>query len=234
MRTRLAPAWVGALTLATLLVGCAQSLPSGPSLVRQVAAAMALAGSYRISGSDRAGPTTTSFRVVVHRDGDFSGTLDIAVPHSPTFRSDIVAVGEKVYVRSPTELEELGITSLPGNLNPKTTWVLQPSSVATSYRKSLNPFARMGLAATLRRALKGPLTVRRSQLGGRRVLLVQETGGRSSLRLFVQPATDHLLELAITGPQPVTLDYDAFGIAQKVEAPPSSLVYVPPTGAGAG
>jgi hypothetical protein len=40
--------------------------------------------------------------------------------------------------------------------------------------------------------------------------------------------------LAITGHQPVTLDYDAFGIAQKVEAPPSSLVYVPPTGAGAG
>ena len=234
MSTRLLPTWVGALTLAAVLVGCGQGLPSGPSLVRQVAAAMVRAGSYRITGSDRAGPTTTSFRVVVRRDGDFSGTLNIAVPHSPTFRSDIVSLGEKVYVRSPTELQELGITSLPGNLNPETTWVLQPASVATSYRKSLHPFAGVGLAATLRRALKGPATVRRSQLGGRRVLLSQENGGGSSLRLFVEPTSDHLLELAITGRQPVVLKYAAFGIAQKVEPPPSALVYVPPAGAGAG
>jgi hypothetical protein len=195
---------------------------------------MAKLPAYRLTGTVQAGQTTTSFRVLVRRDGDFSGSLDVAVPHSPVFRSDVIAVGANVYVRSPTELQELGITTLPGNLNPSTTWVLQPPSVARSYRHSLAPFVSSGLAATLAGTLKGTLSVRRSRLDGNLAVVVEEAGGRSSLRLFVQPAHDHLLELAITGDQPVFLHYSGFGVSQPVKPPPSSLVYVPPTPAASG
>jgi hypothetical protein len=64
--------------------------------------------------------------------------------------------------------------------------------------------------------------------------MVEERGGSSSLRLFVAPASDHLLELAITGDQPVSLRYSAFGLAKPVAAPPSSAVYVPPAQAPPG
>lgn len=227
---------VAALVVAAalLLSGCVQGLPTGHQVVRRVAAAMATISAYRITGTSRAGETVTSFRVLVLGDGDFKGTLDIAVPGSKTFRSDVIATSGKVYVRSPTELAQLGISSLPGNLDPATTWVLQPAAVARSYRRSVEPFAGSGLAATLTTALKGTLTVRRSKLGGVRVLLVEEAGGRSSLRLFVGPDTDHLLELAITGDQPISLRYSAFGLTQAVVPPPSTQVYVPPTPAAPG
>lgn len=222
------------MALAAALTACGPALPSAASLVHRVARAMGQAQAYQISGSSRAGQTVTSFRLLVRRGGDFQGTLNIAVPHSKTFRSDVIAVGGKVFVRSPTELQELGISSLPGNLNPATTWVLQPKAVAASYRQSAGPFSGPGLAATLTRALAGPLRVARGRLGGRRVYVVEERGGRSSLRLFVAPANDHLLELAITGDQPVSLRYSAFGLDQTVSAPPSSQVYVPPTQAAPG
>ena len=227
---------VAALVLAAALAlsGCSQGLPSGTELVHRVAAAMAKTQAYRITGTSRAGQTVTSFRVLVQRDGDFRGTLDIAVPGSKTFRSDVIATAGKVYVRSPTELAELGISSLPGNLDPATTWVLQPAAVGKSYRESVEPFAGSGLAATLTTALKGMLTVRRSRLGGVPVLVVEETGGSSSLRLFVEASTDRLLELAITGDQPISLRYSAFGPSQTVAPPPSPQVYVPPTPAGPG
>jgi hypothetical protein len=221
---------LGALALA----GCGQGLPSGSTLVRRVAAAMAKIQAYRITGTSRAGQTVTSFRVLVLRDGDFKGTLDIAVPGSKTFRSDVIATAGKVYVRSPTELAELGISSLPGNLDPATTWVLQPAAVGKSYRQSVEPFASSGLATTLTAALKGTLIVRRSRLGGVPVLVVEETGGSSSLRLFVEASTDRLLELAITGDQPISLRYSAFGPSHTVAPPPSPQVYVPPTPAGPG
>jgi hypothetical protein len=219
---------------ALLLWGCAPNPPTGRELVLRVAAAMARIPAYRITGTSRAGETVTSFRVRVLGNGDFKGTLDIAVPGSKTFRSDVIATSDKVYVRSADELAELGISSLPGNLDPATTWVLQPAAVARSYRRSVEPFAGSGLAATLTTALKGTLTVRRSKLGGVPVLLVEEAGGRSSLRLFVGPATDHLLELAITGDQPISLRYSAFGLAQAVVPPPPAQVYVPPTQAAPG
>jgi hypothetical protein len=98
----------------------------------------------------------------------------------------------------------------------------------------VEPFAGTGLAATLTTALKGTLTVRRSKLGGVPVLLVEEAGGSSSLRLFVGPNTDHLLELAITGDQPISLRYGAFGLTQAVVPPPPTQVYVPPTQAAPG
>lgn len=223
-----------AVAAALLLTGCGQSLPTGSQLVHRVAAAMARIPAYRITGSSRAGETVTSFRVVVLGNGDFKGTLDIAVPGSKTFRSDVIATTGKVYVRSATELAELGISSLPGNLDPATTWVLQPTAVARSYRQSVEPFAGSGLAATLTTALKGTLTVRRSKLSGVPVLVVEEVGGRSSLRLFVEPNTDHLLELAITGDQPISLRYSAFGLTQDVVPPPPTQVYVPPTQAAPG
>jgi hypothetical protein len=229
--------WLAAVlapALALVLASCGQSLPSGSYLVHRVASSMARLGAYRITGSSRAVKTTTSFSVLVRRNGDFQGTLDIAVPHAAIFRSDVIAIGSTVYVRSPTELQELGISSLPGNLDPATTWVLQPKMVARSYRQSVEPFSGSGLAATLRRALRGPLTVSRSKLPGVGVLVVEERGGSSSLRLFVAPASDHLLELAITGDQPVSLRYSAFGLAKPVAAPPSSEVYVPPTQAPPG
>ncbi|MGH7642992.1 MAG: hypothetical protein ACRENX_08285 [Candidatus Dormibacteria bacterium] len=220
--------------LAVLLAGCGPGLPTGPALVHQVAAAMVRLDAYRISGTSRAVETTTSFRVLVRRDGDFRGTLDIAVPHAVTFRSDVVSIGSKVYVRSPLELQELGITALPGNLNPATTWVVQPKAVASSYRRSVEPFAGAGLAATLKRVLQGPLVVSRGRLSGNDVLVVEERGGSSSLRLFVTPTSDHLLELAITGDQPISLRYSAFGLGGAVTAPPSSQTYVPPTQAAPG
>jgi hypothetical protein len=223
-----------AAALACSLAGCGQGLPSGTSLVHRVVTSMARLSAYRITGTSEAVKTTTSFRVLVRRDGDFEGTLDIAVPHAATFRSDVVAIGGQVYVRSPTELRELGITELPGNLNPSTTWVLQPKAVALSYRASVEPFSGSGLAVTLKRVLRGPLTVSRSKIGGVAVLVVEERGGSSSLRLFVAPATDHLLELAIAGDQPISLRYSAFGLGQAVAAPPSSEVYVPPTQAAPG
>jgi len=195
---------------------------------------MASLGAYRISGSSRAVDTTTTFQVLVRHDGSFSGTLDIAVPHTAVFRSDVVAIGTRVYVRSPTELQELGISALPGNLNPATTWVLQPQAVARSYRQSVEPFSAAGLGATLRHAIRGVLTVRRARLRGVDVLVVEERGGSSSLRLFVAPATNYLLELSITGDQPITLRYSAFGRAQAIVAPPSSQVYVPPAAAPPG
>ncbi|HVB54717.1 MAG TPA: hypothetical protein VNF24_11080 [Candidatus Acidoferrales bacterium] len=229
---------LGAPLLAAALVpglaGCGQGLPSGTTLVHQLAASMARLSAYRITGTSQAVRTTTSFRVLVRRNGDFQGTLDIAVPRAPIFRSDVVAIGDRVYVRSPTELQELGITALPGNLNPATTWVVQPKAVALSYRQSVEPFSGAGLAQTLKRVLSGPLTVRRSQLGGVAVLVVEERGGSSLLRLFVTPTSDHLLELAITGDQPISLRYSAFGLSQAVVAPPSADVYVPPTQAAPG
>ena len=225
---------VGAASLAFLLAGCGPGLPGASSLVRQVAASMARLSVYRITGTSQAVKTTTSFRVLVRRDGNFRGTLDIAVPHAAIFRSDVVAIGSRVYVRSPTELEELGITALPGNLNPDTTWVVQTQAVALSYRQSVEPFSGSGLARTLKRALRGPLTVSRSKLAGVAVLVVEERGGSSSLRLFVAPASDHLLELAITGDQPISLRYSSFGVGQAVVAPPSSETYVPPTQAAPG
>lgn len=225
---------VAALFLAAALAGCGQRLPSGSQLVHRVARAMAKIPAYRITGTSRAGQTVTSFRVLVLRDGDFKGTLDIAAPGSKTFRSDVIATAGKVYVRSPAELAELGISSLPGNLDPATTWVLQPAAVGRSYRESVEPFAGAGLAATLTTALKGTLTVRRSRLGGVPVLVVEETGGSSSLRLLVEANSDHLLELAITGDQPISLRYSAFGSSQAVAPPPPPQVYVPPTPAAPG
>lgn len=217
-----------------LLAGCGQGLPSGPTLIDRVVASMDGLSAYQITGTSRAVDTTTSFRVLVLHDGNFQGTLDIAVPHAAIFHSDVIAIGSKVYVRSPTELEELGITALPGNLNPATTWVVQPHAVAVSYRQSVEPFAGAGLASTLRRAMRGPLTVRRSKLGAVAVLVVEEPGGSSSLRLFVAPTTDHLLELAISGDQPISLAYGAFGRSRVLAAPPASQVYVPPTQAAPG
>ncbi|HEY6538735.1 MAG TPA: hypothetical protein VI138_06835 [Candidatus Dormibacteraeota bacterium] len=217
-----------------VLAGCGAGLPSGPTLVHRVAKAMSGLDGYQISGTSRALDTTTSFRVTVRRNGDFQGTLDIAVPHAATFRSDVIAVGSRVYVRSPTELEELGITALPGNLNPATTWVVQPKAVARSYRRSVEPFSAGGLTKTLEKALGGPLTVRRGRLLGQHILVVEERGGSSSLRLFVTPASDHLLELSITGDQPISLRYRAFGEGHPVLAPPAADVYVPPTQAAPG
>jgi len=222
------------LTVLGMLAGCGQSLPTGPDLVNRVVTAMGKLNAYQIDGSSRALDTTTSFRVLVLRNGDFRGTLDIAVPHAATFRSDVIALGSKVYVRSPTELQELGITALPGNLNPATTWVVQPKAVALSYRQSVEPFSGLGLASTLKKALRAPLTVHRSKLGSVAVLVVEEPGGSSSLRLFVAPASDHLLELAITGDQPISLSYSAFGRDEALKAPPAAEVYVPPSQAAPG
>lgn len=227
-----------ALALGALLLGgltaCGPGLGSPGSVVQRMSKTMAGLAGYRISGSSRALQTTTSFAVYVRRDGAFRGSLDIAVPGAPTFRSQVVATPGSVYVRSPTELQELGISALPGNLDPATTWVLQPKAVAKSYRASVEPFSGAGLTGTLRQALKGPLRVHRAKLRGRAVLVVEERGGSSSLRLFISSTGYQLLELAITGAQPISLRYSDFGHAEPVPEPPSSKVYVPPTPAAPG
>ncbi len=229
MRTRGGARWVGALALLALVAGCGAGLPPAHQVVERAARAMAEASSYRLQGSARLGQTTTRFQLLVRSSGDFSGRLDITAPGTPAFQSGIVALGSDVYVLSPSELQELGISSFPGNLDPATTWVLQPAAVARGYRRSLMPFIAGGLGSTLRRATRGSLTVRREEVGKRRLLVVREAGGSSSLRLLVDARTDHLLELQISGAQPVTLRYSDFGTARKVVAPPASSVYVPPT-----
>ncbi|MHB1525768.1 MAG: hypothetical protein ACYCZN_05760 [Candidatus Dormibacteria bacterium] len=219
-----APALLG---LGLALSACGQSVPSSQVLIQRTAAAMAQL-SYRLEGSTRAGQTRISFSVKTLPNGDFSGQVDTAVPHSPTLTTDVVALGQKVYVLSPMALAQLGIAALPGNLNPATTWVLQPTAVAARYRKSLAAFTGSGLASTLRSHLKGTLVVRSTSWRGMAAWLVEEGGAGSSLHLYIERGSYELLQLTITGHRPISLRYDDFGLISAVSPPPSNQIYVPP------
>ncbi len=228
-------ALLGALALSALaLGGCGQGLPEAHTLVQRTAKAMAELKGYHLSGESEALGITTAFQLVALRNGDFSGALEIRVPGAKQFTSRVVATGSKVWVRSPQELAELGITSLPGNLDPSTTWVLQPQAVGASYRRSVRPFVGRGLGSTLAQALRGRLTVSRGRRGHRPVLLVEERGGGSSLRMLVAPRNDRLLQLSIAGRARISLDYSGFGQVGSVAPPPAAEVYVPPAQANPG
>ncbi|HUY54312.1 MAG TPA: hypothetical protein VMV23_04035 [Candidatus Nanopelagicaceae bacterium] len=221
--------WLTAAPLLALVVGaCGSSVPSSQSLIQRASAVMAQS-SYRLVGSTRAGQTKISFSVKTLPNGDFSGQVDTVVPHSPTLTMDVVSLGSKVYVLSPMALAQLGIAALPGHLNPATTWVLQPAAVAARYRHSLAAFTGSGLAATLRRHLKGTLMVRATELQGQAAWLVEEKAAGSSLRLYIDRGSYELLQLTITGRRAISLRYDHFGLIGAVSPPPAGQIYVPPT-----
>jgi hypothetical protein len=228
--------WFSAVTAAALtaaaltLSACAPAGPTPDSLVHRSAKLMAKS-SFQLSGSAKAGVTTISFSVQALPTGDFSGSVDTAVPHSPTLVCDVIAIGPTVWIRSPMALAQLGITSLPGHLSPATAWVLQSTTIAAHYKASLAPFTGAGLASTLYRFLTGRPVLRTVSLSGRKVWLVQLGSGRSSLRLYLQRGSDQVLQLTITGKQAISLRYSRLGAVGSVAAPPSDLVYDPPRNA---
>ena len=226
--TALAAACLAFAALA--LSACAPAGPTADSLVHRSAALMAKS-SFQLRGSTKAGVTTISFSVRALPNGDFDGSVDTVVPHSPTLVSAVIAIGSKVYVRSPMALAQLGITSLPGHLNPATAWVLQSTTIAARYRASLAPFTGKGLSATLARFLTGRPVLRRGSGSDRKDWLVQVGSGRSSLRLYLQRGDDQVLRLRITGKEAISLSYSRLGAVGPVAAPPANLVYVPPSGA---
>lgn len=216
--------------LAMILSSCGQAVPAVGPLTRDAAAAMARS-SFRISGSARAGLTTTTFSVVTLPNGDFSGTVVTTVPGSPSLSLQVVGYGSKVYVLSPLGLAQLGITSLPGNLNPATTWIVQTPTTASRYRQSLAPFTGPGLAKTLHSYLKPPVSVGDSNLHGIPAWLVEEGSASSSLRLYIAKGSYHLLQLTVTGRAPISLKYALFGRVASVAPPPAAQVYSPPAAA---
>jgi hypothetical protein len=187
--------------------------------------------SFELRGSAMAGVTTISFSVQALPSGDFSGSVDTAVPHSPTLVCNVIAIGKTVWIRSPMALAQLGITSLPGHLSPATAWVLQSATIAAHYKASLAPFTGAGLASTLSRFLSGRPVLRSASLSGRKVWLVLLGSGRSSLRLYLQKGSDQVLQLTITGKQAISLRYSHLGAVGPVAAPPAGLVYDPPRNA---
>ncbi len=219
--------------LAAALASCGQSPPSSAGLATRTAAAMA-DSSYRISGSASAGGTTTTFSVATLPNGDFSGSVVTRVPGSPTLSLRVMAVAKKVFVLSPLGLQQLGVTALPGNLNPATTWVEQPPATAQHYLQSIAPFAGPGIGRTIARYLDAPHTIASTELNGLAAWLVEEGAGGSSLRLYIAKGSYRLLELTVAGKSPISLTYTQFGQIGTISPPPSDHVYVPPATAQSG
>jgi|GEM_PF-5447921 len=215
------------LLLVPLLASCGSEQPSVQTITQRSAGVMAHV-SFRISGSAKAGVTTTTFVVATLPDGDFAGSVVTTVPGSPTLSLQVTAVAGKVYVLSPLGLQQLGITSLPGNLNPATTWVQQTPTLASRYLQSIAPFTGSGIGSTLREYLKAPLTLHSSSLGSNRVWLVEEGPASSSLRLYIAKGNYHLLQLTVTGRSPISLRYYDFDRIPAIDPPPAADVYVPP------
>lgn len=224
--------WLGfmaAIALAPLLGACGQANPSAGSLLHSAARVMR-GLSYQLSGTDRAGTARVTFSVRERANGDFSGSVDFRVPPSPVLTTQVVSVGGRVYVLSAGALAQLGVTSLPGNLNPAVTWVLQPAKVGQRYRQSVSSFVGSGLATTLLGLLKGEPTVSPANFQGRQAWLLQESPkGGPRLRLYLARGAFQVLSLSISGPQGVALSYRDFGAVPAVTPPPPSRVYVPPS-----
>lgn len=216
------------LLLVPLLAACGSEQPSVQTITQRSATVMAHV-SFRISGSAKAGVTTTTFVVATLPDGNFSGSVVTTVPGSPTLSLQVTAVSDKVYVLSPLGLQQLGITSLPGDLNPATTWVQQTPTLASRYLQSIAPFTGSGIGSTLREYLKAPLSLRSASLGGDRVWLVEEGPSSSSLRLYIAKGSYRLLQLTVAGKGPISLSYTGFGRIGTIEPPPPAHVYIPPS-----
>ncbi|MHB1576161.1 MAG: hypothetical protein ACYCX9_06575 [Candidatus Dormibacteria bacterium] len=217
-----------AVLVSSGLASCGQSTPTATTLARRTAATMA-SSSYRISGAAVAGGTTTTFSVATMPDGDFSGQVVTRVPGSPSLSLQVVAVAGKVYVLSPLGLQQLGVTSLPGNLNPATTWVEQPPAPAQRYLRSIAPFCGRGIGRTLTRYLDAPHTISSAELDGVGAWLVEEGAAGSSLRLYIAKGSYRLLELTVAGKGPISLSYTGFGRIGTIAPPPPAHVYVPPS-----
>ncbi len=229
-RARLAAAAAAAVPLALAVGGCGSSPYPAPAVVRRAARAMVDVSSYRLTGSARAGQATITFDLQVLSDGNFQGSVDTRVPGSPSLDSQLISVGSSLYVRSPTELQQLGISSLPGNLNPATTWVLQTPRLARAYRASLKPFVGAGLGLTLDRYIRGRVRVRHVTVSGLKAELVKELGtDHTTLLLYMDPGNHRLLRLVIKGRQPVSLRYSDFNAPDPVSAPPKAQIYAAPS-----
>jgi hypothetical protein len=131
-------------------------------------------------------------------------------------------------VLSPLGLQQLGVTSLPGNLNPATTWVEQPSATAQRYLQSIAPFSGPGIGRTITRYLDDPHTISSADLHGVSAWLVEEGAAGSSLRLYIAKGSYRLLELTVAGKSPISLFYTEFGRIGAIAPPPAAHVYVPP------
>ncbi len=210
------------------MASCGQSVPTATSIAGRTAAAMA-STSYRISGTAQAGGTTVTFTVETLPDGDFSGHVVTEVPGSPNLSLEVVAAAGQVFVLSPLGLQQLGITSLPGKLNPATTWVEQPPGTAQRYLDSIAPFSGEGIGRTLRRYLDEPHTISSATVGRVAAWLVEEGAAGSSLRLYIAKGSYHLLELTVAGKSPISLRYSAFGEIGPIQPPPKAHIYVPPS-----
>lgn len=229
LRLKRWPVLAAVIALPLLLGACGQPTPSAASLLHSAARVMR-GQSYRLSGTDRAGSATVTFSVRELANGDFSGTVDFRVPPSPVLTTQVVSVGGRVYVLSAGALAQLGVTSLPGNLNPASTWVLQPAKVGVRYRQSVSSFVGSGLAQTLISVLQARPTVSRSTLQGQPAWLLRESPqGGPDLALYLARNGLEVLSLSISGPQGVALTYRDFGAVPAVTPPPPALVYVPPS-----
>lgn len=212
-----------------LLCSCGAATPTAAVLLRGAERYMA-SSSYQLVGGDRAGQAAVSFTLRETAAGGFSGQVQFSVPPSPVLRTRVVALGTKVWVLSAAALAQLGISSLPGHLNPATTWVLQPAQVGAHYRESVAPFVGRGLTSTLEGLLRGRPTVRAAALGGVRVWVLREQGRPGTeLTLYLQRRPLRVLRIEVSGPSGFQLQYSHFGQIPEVTPPPPSEVYVPPT-----
>jgi hypothetical protein len=218
-----------ALATTALLCSCGTATPSAGHLLKEAGRAMA-SSSYQLTGGDRAGQARVSFSLRELPSGAFSGEVQFSVPPSPVLSTEVVSVGSRVWVLSAAALAQLGITSLPGNLNPATTWVLQPAAVGERYRRSVAPFVGSGLEATLEKLAAGRPSVTAVQYSGRAAWRLSEKGrAGEDLTVYLQREPLRVLRIEVSGTEGFEISYSGFGQIAGVTPPPPAEVYVPPT-----
>ena len=218
-----------ALAATGLLCSCGSATPSAAHLLQEAGRTMATS-SYRLTGGDRAGQAKVSFSLRQLPSGAFSGEVEFSVPPSPVLSTEVVSLGSRVWVLSAAALAQLGITSLPGNLNPATTWVLQPSSVGVRYQQSVAPFVGAGLEATLEKLAAGRPQVSAAEYSGAAAWRLSEKGrAGEDLTIYLQRQPLRVLQLQVSGPDGFAIRYSSFGQIAEVTPPPPAQVYVPPT-----
>ncbi|MDA8394565.1 MAG: hypothetical protein M0T72_04855 [Candidatus Dormibacteraeota bacterium] len=218
-----------ALATTGLLCSCGAATPSAAHLLQEAGRTMATS-SYQLTGGDRAGQARVSFSLRELPSGAFSGAVQFSVPPSPVLSTEVVSLGPRVWVLSAAALAQLGITSLPGHLNPATTWVLQPSGVGVRYRQSVAPFVGAGLETTLEKLSAGRPLVSATEFSGAAAWRLQERGrGGESLTIYLQRQPLLVLQLQVSGPDGFEIRYSDFGQIAEVTPPPPTEVYVPPT-----
>ncbi len=218
-----------ALATTALLCSCGTATPSATHLLQEAGRTMATT-SYQLTGGDRAGQARVTFSLRALPSGAFSGEVQFSVPPSPVLSTEVVSLDSRVWVLSAAALAQLGITSLPGNLNPATTWVLQPAGVGERYRRSVTPFVGSGLEATLERLAAGRPSVSTVEYSGAAAWRLSEKGrAGQELTVYLQRQPLRVLRIQVSGPDGFEISYSGFGQVAEVTPPPPAQVYVPPT-----